>query len=53
VARPKALRLTEFEGKLGALENAALRNAHEEIHRILPEFNLCFESGQTHAAGQD
>ena len=43
VVRPKALRLAVFEEKLAALEYAASCNASEDIHRILPELNLCFE----------
>jgi FlaA1/EpsC-like NDP-sugar epimerase len=50
VARPKALSLAEFEGKLSALVNAALKNSHQDIHRMLPEFNLCFESAQARTA---
>jgi FlaA1/EpsC-like NDP-sugar epimerase len=53
VARPKALCLAEFEGKLAALENAALLNSAQDIQRILPEFNLCFETAQTQTAAED
>jgi len=52
VARPKALCLSEFEGKLAALENAALLNSPLDIQRLLPEFNLCFETAQTQSAGE-
>jgi FlaA1/EpsC-like NDP-sugar epimerase len=53
VARPKAARLTGFEEKLAALENAALQNSPQDIQRMLPEFNLVFESAQNRTAGQD
>jgi len=53
VVRPKALRAAAFEEKLAALEHAAVCNADQEVKRILPELNLCFESEVVRAAGAD
>ncbi len=53
VVRPKELHLAAFQERLAALEYAASSNAPQEIHRILPEFNKCFEPEGVRTAGQD
>jgi FlaA1/EpsC-like NDP-sugar epimerase len=50
VVRPKPLRLEAFNEKLAALECAANRNEPQEVQRILPELNVCFESDKVQEA---
>ena len=53
VVRPKELHVAAFQERLAALEYAAGSNAPQEIHRILPEFNKCFEPEGVRTTGQD
>jgi len=52
VVRPRALHVAGFQKKLAALEHAASCNAVQEVHRLLPEFNACFEPEKARAADQ-
>ncbi|MGD0693659.1 MAG: nucleoside-diphosphate sugar epimerase/dehydratase [Terriglobia bacterium] len=53
VVRPRALHFAAFQEKLAALEHAATRNASQEVQRLLPEFNRCFESSVVRTAGAE
>ena len=53
VVRPRSLRVAVFEEKFAALEHAASCNCAQEVQRILPEMNLCFEPEVVRAAGAD
>ena len=53
VVRPRTLDVAAFRDKLTALEQAANCNDVQEVHRILPQFNACFEPDKVKAAVQE